>query len=187
MTEPYSPAEDTLLLIKTLEHTEVSGVVVEVGCGVGAVLESIAGRADEVIGTDIQLEALLEARKRLTDSYGSTHLINARGLSCIRRNNIISLVVSNPPYLPEEPEIHDPTIHAGPTGVEIALEIVSEAAQIMAKGCRIILIASSLADFNRLKAEAAEKGLEMETLSKLDLFFERLICVEIRGRCSAKF
>ena len=187
MNMPYTPSEDTYLLEDTLGRVgKVGGIAVEVGCGTGYILERIAKLAEEVVGVDIQQEALREARRR-TGNIPTIHLIQADMLSCLRPSSRIKLVVANPPYLPSDDEFHDETIHGGPTGIEALIRIIREAGIIMAKDINVIAITSSHADLNKLERYARENNLEVKTMMETRLFFEKLLSLNITYKQAEKW
>ena len=153
----------------------VEGVVVEVGCGEGYLVSRLLEHTDEVIGIDIHLESLTRAWSRLREMRGSIHLIQGDMLSCIRKTDRIRVIVANPPYLPNDEEFHDPTIHGGESGVEAILRIVEEAVGIMGDKANILLIASSLSSLDRL----AKYNLYTRVIAEKKLFFEKLYCLNI--------
>ena len=176
----YEPREDTYLLEDVIRnHTLSPGVVVEVGCGPGYLLRLLAEKTDEVVGVDLQLQALQEAARRIEGDKPRVHLIQASLLTCFRPNSRVSLVVTNPPYLPTDSEFFDETIHGGPTGVEVVSFIVEEACRIMKKGCRVIAVVSSLSDLRKLEEHVRMLGLRITRLASRRFFFEELTCLEI--------
>ena len=60
---------------KSLECEDL-GLVLDVGCGTGLLFDSIADKAEAVVGVDISREILLVARKH-RQIYGNIHLILA--------------------------------------------------------------------------------------------------------------
>ncbi|HID05059.1 MAG TPA: methyltransferase domain-containing protein [Aigarchaeota archaeon] len=177
----YEPREDTYLLedsIRQLPYTR--GVVVEVGCGPGYLLRVLTEKADEVVGVELQLQALLEARGRLAgEENNRLHLIQANHLTCFRPNSRITLVVANPPYLPSDNRFFDETIHGGPTGIEVALEMVEEALRVMKNSLRALVVLSSLSNIRSFEEHVRRLGLRVSRKNSRRLFFEELTCLEI--------
>ena len=175
--EPYKPSEDTFLLEDALDKIGEKryDVAIEVGCGPGYLLSSLAEKAWEVIGVDIQYAALAEARRRIGEEWSRTHLIQADTLTCLRPSTRYSILITNPPYLPADSEFHDETIHGGPTGAETLVRILEEARRVMRGSYKAIAVVSSLTDTRPFE----DMGFKIAKLASHKLFFEELLCLEI--------
>ena len=180
MTEPYPPSEDTFLVEDVLRGLRLGGLVADVGCSTGYLTRVLAETASDVIGTDINPEALEQARENLRPVYGKIHLVNAQGLPF--RGNTLDAVVSNPPYLPRDEDFHDPSLHGGPTGVEVGLEVLEQAAGVVKHGGTAVVTASSLSDVRGLLEGAGALGFSVEGVSGLKLFFEEVLCFKFTKR-----
>lgn len=184
--KPYTPAEDTLLLIDALKKLDKVDRAAEIGCSIGYSTSAVLEKAGEVLATDIDFQALQMARDRLSGDYGRLHLLQGDGLNFVRDGRHFTLVVCNPPYLPDT-GLGDPTIEGGPTGVETSISILKQASALLATSGGILLIGSSLGDLNLLRSEAKKLGLSVIELAKVKLFFEDLICFLFRPNYSTAF
>ncbi|MEM0336798.1 MAG: methyltransferase domain-containing protein [Candidatus Caldarchaeum sp.] len=174
MTEPYHPREDTFLTIDCVAKASHVQVAAEVGCGTGEVLKALAEKSDDIIGIDIDPEALKIAADSLTNLKPRLNLLNASLLPL--RPHSLDMVVANPPYLPDEPGLHDPSIHGGPRGVELAEQIVEHSSKALRKQGILVLTASSLSAVDDLLSKASLKGFKLLHKLVLKSFFETVFC-----------
>ena len=176
LPEPYKPAEDTFLLEDAIASLGYAGeIAVEVGCGEGYLTSKLLEHSEEVIGIDIHIYPLLTAWNKLTENRNRTHLIQGDTLSCLRSTGRIGVIIANPPYLPNDEELNDPTIHGGETGVEVILKIVEQALNVMKRGINLLIIASSLSDLGKL----SKYNVNTRVIATKRLFFETLYCLNI--------
>jgi release factor glutamine methyltransferase len=113
-------------------------VVVDLGCGSGAIALAIATHRDDaiVVGTDISEAALAYARRNVSRLDEQVRLLGGDLFDALDRElrGAVDLVVSNPPYVPSGTPLPadvraEPAcaLFAGPRGDEILARIVSEA------------------------------------------------------------
>ena len=141
------PRPETERLVElTLERLGESGRVVDVGCGSGAIALTLKSERPrvEVWATDINPSAIaltLENAKRLKLHIHvlETSLLN--GLTAP-----FSVIVSNPPYLPEtdllEPEVQQEprtALFSGADGLGLARELVLQAPDYLTKNGFLLL------------------------------------------------
>ncbi|MCS7110560.1 MAG: methyltransferase domain-containing protein [Candidatus Caldarchaeum sp.] len=174
MNTVYTPREDSFLTIDCVSRVPPVERAAEVGCGPGVVMKTMLDRCGEVVGTDVDLPSLVEAKVRLADDYGRVHLVNASFLPF--RDNCFDLVVANPPYLPSEPEFHDPAVHGGPTGVEAGIQIIKFASRALKNNGFLVMTASSLSDVEMLLLETRSAGFSPKGRLELKSFFETVFC-----------
>ncbi|MEM2036383.1 MAG: methyltransferase [Candidatus Caldarchaeum sp.] len=175
MNHPYTPREDTFLLLECLEMVPKVDLAAEVGCGPGYVLRQLLARSRESVGIDIDVTALKAGKQHLAEVYGSVHLVNSSILPF--RQDSFDMVVSNPPYLPSEETLYDPAVHGGPTGVETSLEIVNQASHTLKSDGILLIVASSLSDVDRLLTQAIQTGFKQwEKAPYFKTFFEIVYC-----------
>lgn len=175
----YQPSEDSWLLIDCLSMAVATGLVVEVGCGSGVVTQLLAERGAEVIAVDISDAAVNETKSRCRLHLSCVHLLRGDALKALHPSKKVSLIVTNPPYLPSE-EITDIAIFAGPTGAEFIKDLIDESRQFIEKGSKLVFIASTLSNIETIIEHAARSGLRIRKLSSRRLFFEEIGCYEVR-------
>jgi len=176
--EVYRPADDTWLLIASLQGIVDGGLVVEVGCGRGEVSKFLAESGCEVIAIDVSEAAARSAREACASHLGRVHLVVGDKVRVIRPSGRIRLVASNPPYLPSGDD-PDPAIDGGPTGAEFSISLIDDAFPLIEQGARIVLVSSTLGNAEAVERYAGARGLRARILSSKKLFFEELRCYEI--------
>jgi release factor glutamine methyltransferase len=181
--DPYRPAEDTWLLIDCLlseRRVRVSRAI-DVGCGTGAVTESLLSLADDVLAVDVDTDALFELRSRLKEKLERIETVAADKLSFLRQGCRIELLTSNPPYLPysgDEPFAR--AVHSGPKGTEFSWDLLSSALDLLVPEWEAYLIASSLSDLEGLVGRLRDLGLSVSILGRRHVFFEDIVCLRIK-------
>jgi len=174
----YEPAEDTYLLIESLE-VERGERVLEIGSGTGIISLHCAKAGAEVTAADIS-----ETAVRLTELNSARNSLNLRALRSDLFENIdgvFDLIVFNPPYLPGDvPE--DARWSGGPTGLEIIGRFLRSANEHLSPDGRIVLAISSLTSSGGFEAILDELGFMSRTIREKKLFFEKLYAVELKRR-----
>jgi release factor glutamine methyltransferase len=166
----YVPAEDTFLLMECAQKY-AGRWALEIGAGSGAVMQSLAKNFENVVGTDIDPGSLAYCKGKgafLVCCDAASALANVR----------FDLVVSNPPYLPDDAE-KDRTVHGGPAGIETTLHFVESALPLLSRNGRMLFVVSSLADLAALDSLAKKKSLKKKVVKEKALFYERLYVVEL--------
>lgn len=166
----YVPAEDTFLLMECVQRYSGRWAL-EIGVGSGAVAQSLARNFENVVGTDIDPASLAYCNGR------GLLLICCDAASALT-NIQFDLVVSNPPYLPDDDE-KDMMVHGGPAGIEKTLHFVKSALPLLSRNGRMLFVVSSLADPSMLESFVQEKNLKKRIVKEKALFYERLYVVEL--------
>ncbi len=135
---------------------ESPGTVVDVGTGSGAIAITIALESGaRVQATDLSAEALAVAASNARKLGASVGFVQCDLLSAVRDSSV-QLVVSNPPYIPEddksvtqrevlefEPHL---ALFGGPDGMEIFRRLAVEAARVLRPGGWLIMEVAYNAD-----------------------------------------
>ncbi|HZB73663.1 MAG TPA: methyltransferase, partial [Nitrososphaeraceae archaeon] len=153
----YLPSEDSILLANCLK--DYSGnIALDIGVGSGIITQALCENFKKVIGTDLEFEILKKCNKDVasnTSKDSNKKLKNERGFELVCadaasafRNNIFDLVVSNPPYLPENYDnegmkIHDEAIYGGKSGIEVTLKIIKSSLATLKREGKLLIIVSS--------------------------------------------
>jgi release factor glutamine methyltransferase len=189
----YLPSEDSILLANCLK--DYSGnIALDIGVGSGIITRALCKNFKKVVGTDLEFEILKKCNEDVvsnTSKDSNKKLKNERGfeLVCadaasVFKDNIFDLVVSNPPYLPEDYDnegmkIHDEAIYGGKSGIEVTLKIIMSSLSTLKREGKLLIIVSSLSDISRLQEFLELLNLNMKKIVEKRLFFETLSVVEI--------
>ncbi|HEY7507289.1 MAG TPA: methyltransferase [Nitrososphaera sp.] len=169
----YTPSDDTFLLAECAGRYRGRRAL-ELGIGSGLILSVLEKNFEFVAGSDIDLGALAFCQNRT-----SADLICCDAASAIAPIRYFDLIVSNPPYLPDDREI-DSTVHGGPTGVEKTIHFVESAMPLLAKGGKMLIVVSSLADPAALDRFLARTKIQKKVLAEKKLFYETIVVAELR-------
>ncbi|MCB2154553.1 peptide chain release factor N(5)-glutamine methyltransferase [bacterium] len=127
-------------------------VVLEVGTGTGAIIVSLAAEDAQprYIATDISADALATARKNAAAIHVESRIDFRHGSGLCGYDGALHLLVSNPPYIPEDqiptlpPEVkdHDPMaalLGPGSDGLDCVREMLDQAKGCLAPGAWVVL------------------------------------------------
>jgi release factor glutamine methyltransferase len=189
----YLPSEDSILLADCLK--DYSGdIALDIGVGSGIITQTLCENFKKVVGTELAFEMLEKCKEDVvsnTSKDSEKKLENERGFELVCadaasafRDNIFDLVVSNPPYLPEDYDnegmkIHDEAIYGGKSGIEVTLKIIKSSLSTLKREGKLLIIVSSLSNISRLQEFLELLNLNMKKIVEKRLFFETLSVVEI--------
>jgi len=168
--EVYAPAEDTYLLLSTIEVHRGERAL-EMGCGSGLIAMHMAKAGACVTAVDTDERAVtatrnsalmndLQVRMVLSDLF---HEVKGR----------FDLIVFNPPYLRGEVQGQEDLCWAGgEDGVKLTDRFLHEAKDHLEPGGRLLLLISD--DMDPAALEEALSEWRMEVLARKSLFFEEL-------------
>jgi len=168
--EVYAPAEDTYLLLSTIEVHRGERAL-EMGCGSGLIAMHMAKAGACVTAVDTDERAVtatrnsavmndLQVRTVLSDLF---HEVKGR----------FDLIVFNPPYLRGEVQGQEDLCWAGgEDGVKLTDRFLREAKDHLEPGGRLLLLISD--DMDPAALEEALSEWRMEVLARKSLFFEEL-------------
>jgi release factor glutamine methyltransferase len=169
-------------------------MALDIGVGSGIITQSLCENFKKVVGTDIEFEILKKCNEALTRNTlndSEKDLKNERGFESVCadaasafRDNIFDLVVSNPPYLPEDYDnegmkIYDRAIYGGKSGIEVTLKIIKSSLAALKREGKLLIIVSSLSNISRLQELLELLNLNMKKIVEKRLFFETLSVIEI--------
>ena len=128
-----------------------------------------------VVAVDIDPEAVGEADVNLRRA-GLRHrveLVVSDLFSAFRPIGLFKWIVFNPPYLPSEGAVDEPSWAGGPRGGEVIERFLREASSHLRDDGGVLLVYSTLTGLD----EDVFMGFRVEVLEVLPLFYERLLCV----------
>jgi release factor glutamine methyltransferase len=195
----YLPSDDSILLADCLKEYH-GKTALDVGFGSGIIAETLCRNFEYVVGSDIVFDTLISYRELgfrtlKTDNIGSMHC-NGFDLVCTDlasafRDSIFDLVVSNPPYLPDDygyegKRIKDRTIYGGATGIELTLSMVRTCISSLRREGSLVTIVSSLSDLSQLHQQTYQLDLNMRKKAEKKMFFETISVIEIKSKFTKK-
>ena len=192
----YLPSEDSILLANCLK--DYSGDrALDIGVGSGIITEALCENFKKVVGTELAFEMLKKCEEDVVSNSSKDseeQLENERGFELVCadaasafRDNIFDMVVSNPPYLPEDYDnkgmkIHDEAIYGGKSGIEVTLKIIKSSLTTLKREGKLLIIVSSLSNISCLQELLELLNLYMKKIVEKRLFFETLSVVEIGSK-----
>ncbi len=168
----YQPAEDSYMLQRHVARL-VTGKVLDMGTGGGiqAVTAAQKPDVDYVLAVDINPEAI-EAAKRRAFETGVFNKVSFTVSDLFEEiDGCFDWIIFNPPYLPAEGGLGDPTWDGGEGGGETIERFLREAKGHLTTCGSIIMIYSS-----ETKVTVGGYGYDWEILQEMPLFFETLFC-----------
>lgn len=170
----YLPDDDTFLLLRFLSSISASEFSCEIGAGTGVVTAELAKVSHRVLATDISPKACKMMWERVR-KVPNVDVVCCDSLSAIREEEMFSLVVANPPYLPFEDE--SPLWSGGKGGIEVAQKFTSDALKRLRRGGRVAIVLSSLSNIKGYLRKYVKARIAAR--SKVGLF-EELYVIEIK-------
>ena len=169
----YNPSDDTFLLADCIKQYYGEWAL-EIGVGSGLLLQILEKNFQNVVGSDISLQALEHCKNR-----SKAMLVCCDAASAF--SGTFDLVVSNPPYLPDDDDmIKDPTVHGGPKGIETTIRFIRSALPQLARQGKILLVVSTLANSAELDMLLDEETkMHKKVIKVKKLFYETLLAIEL--------
>jgi len=173
----YYPREDSLLIAKVLENTDVKGkTVLEIGCGSGFLSVLLAKKGASVTAVDISEEAV-ETTKTNAETNGTKITILKSDLFSSVGGKF-GLIVFNPPYLPVEDGETDFTYAGGLSGRETIERFVSDAKDHLLPNGTVLIVISSLTGEKETTNLFEKEGMKSRVVAREKIPWEELIVLE---------
>jgi release factor glutamine methyltransferase len=174
----YQPAEDSRLLASAaVEHVESGDRVIDVGTGSGFVAATIATETGAtVIGTDLNPDACRQARERGVEAIRADLLDPFASSS-------VDVVVSNPPYLPTDPDEAwsdwmEVALSGGESGLAVIEPLLADVGRVLRPGGAVLMLVSSLTGVEDVVGLAADAGFSAAVVAEESFPFETLSVVK---------
>jgi release factor glutamine methyltransferase len=178
----YAPSDDTFLLADCISQYDGRRAL-EIGVGSGLLLDILEKNFTYVAGSDIDLQALQYCKQQKRSS-ANILLVCCDAGSAFGIGKF-DLIVSNPPYLPNNDDdnnninILDPTVHGGPTGIEATVHFINSALPLLAGDGKLLIVISSFANSSALDNVVLENNMHKKIVKEKRLFYETLSIVEL--------
>ncbi len=194
----YAPAEDTFLLLDSVEPLVSEGdVVLEIGVGSGIIALTLAKHVKKVVGIDISKEAVkcTKYNAKTNRLENKIELILGDLFNPLKTEAKFDLILFNPPYLPsektdenlflEKPELK--TVSKtwnglGLRGRKVIDRFINGLKIRLQKDAQAFLVHSSLNDLEKTLSLTEKMGLKCEIIAKKKLFFEELYIIKIKQK-----
>jgi len=134
--------ETTELLYQAAWPTLVPDHVLDLGCGAGTVALLLAGRAVRVTGTDISPRAIAIAACNARINGVRNAVFRTGDCFAPVEDERFDLIVSQPPYYPQERAGSQVFLAGGPRGDEIARRLLSECPRYLSNLGRALVLSS---------------------------------------------
>ncbi len=179
-TNIYEPAEDSYLLEKCVRQ-EATGRVLDVGTGSGiqAITAAENPMTREIVAVDINpdvvaalQEQIRERRLRKIKVLQSDLFENVEGQ--------FSVIIFNPPYLPQDEEIEDSALYGGKNGWEISERFFHDASRFLLPQGKILFLFSSLTNKEKIEQILANHLFSFTEIASEKVAFETLYVYDIQ-------
>lgn len=162
----YEPVEDSFLLQRYVKKY-AEGKVLDVGTGSGIQAITALEKTKDVLAVDINPEAVKLLKEKGVKAKVSNLFSNVKGK--------FSLIIFNPPYLPEdkrEPKDSATATTGGKKGYELIEKFLKQAKNFLEKEGKILIVCSSLTgDVEKL---FKKYGYKSKKLEEEKYFFEKI-------------
>ena len=177
-SDVYPPSADTYLLLDSIE-TKHDDVLLEIGCGSGYITVNLCEKVMKTVALDISDAAVRNTMENLERNRlrKKCDVVQSDLFSALTSHYKFSLIIFNPPYLPQD-EFRTSLDHAlvgGETGIELTEEFLHQAVNHLQSAGRIYVIVTSLADVEKIKGVMTEHSLTPTIVGKSSLFFEKIL------------
>jgi release factor glutamine methyltransferase len=180
----YPPAEDTYLLLDAIELGSADSFL-EVGCGAGLIALAAAIVARSVVAVDVSLDAVKNTLRnmRINAVEERCAVIQSDLLCAMKLDTSFSVIVFNPPYLPEDGVVTamDHAFVGGSSGVELTENFIRQAIPHLEENGRIYVVVSTLADIERISDFMESQCLQVQAIAEAAFFFESIQVLQGRA------
>ncbi|MGC8699384.1 MAG: HemK2/MTQ2 family protein methyltransferase [Candidatus Micrarchaeia archaeon] len=192
----YKPAEDSFLAMKAISkiaskmgRKEVDVADIGTGTGLLGIYAASMLNTKRLVLADINQHAVELAKRnyqlnklKLKNKNADVEIVRSDLLQNIHGS--FDLIIFNAPYLRGSISSHLPTIekawNGGRRGIEVSEEYLNEAQTKLRENGTVLLIASSLSDFEGLKERIKELGYRIDDIIKEHYFFEDIIALTLK-------
>lgn len=167
----YEPREDSFL-IKAHIKDYAKGSVLDMGAGSGILAEEASGYCDIVTAADIDGEAI-NFHKKFNKNKKIKYVLSDL-FSNIYIRQKFDLIIFNPPYLPDDPDVKDIALDGGKKGYGVIERFIKNAGNHLKKDGKILMLFSSLTNKPKVDKIIKENGFKFKLLETKKMFFEEL-------------
>ncbi len=170
--EVYDPAEDTFLLLNSIEIHE-NNIVFEIGTGTGIIALFCAMQGADVVCSDINPFSIEIVKKNymLNKSLlkGKLDIRHGDLYSVLKNDEFFDIIVFNPPYLPTKSEDvvggsgwFDKSVDGGVDGLDVVKRFLEGLSLFLKKNGRGYFVFSSLSSKKKLVSYLSKNKLSYD-------------------------
>ena len=174
----YKPAEDSYLMSETLKNylkekiknKKISKQIKILDLGTGSGIQAQTCKKlgfKNILTADINPEVIKFVKKKGFKSIKSNLFSKLK----IKK---FSLIIFNPPYLPENKYDKKPDTTGGKKGYELILKFLNQAKYHLTTDGEILILFSSFSKPRIIKKHAKFLGYNLKQLNQTNIFFEKL-------------
>src|SRR3989344_713123 len=171
----YEPQEDSFLLQKQVRQLAFGRVLdMGTGSGIQALTAAEIPRVREVVAVDINPAAVEELKQK--------HIRKITALQCDLFEPVagqFTVIIFNPPYLPQDKGIEDCALYGGKKGWEISELFFREVSGHMFPEGIVLFLFSSLTNKQKIEKILEHNLLQWEELGEEKISFETLYVYKI--------
>ncbi len=176
----YEPAEDSYLLQKCVRQ-EAAGRVLDVGTGSGiqAITAAENPMTREIVAVDINPDVVAALQEQIRER----RLRKIKVLQSDLFENVdgqFSVIIFNPPYLPQDEGIEDPALYGGKNGWEISERFFHDASRFLLPQGKILFLFSSLTNKEKIEQIITHHLLSFTEIASEKVAFETLYVYAIQ-------
>ena len=188
--EVYDPAEDTYLLLDSIDVSE-NMYVLEIGTGCGIISLYFASQGANIICSDINPYAIELVKKNylqnMNNLKGSIQIRQGDLFSVVDSKELFDIIIFNPPYLPTKKEDltgglgwFDKAVSGGIDGLQQTKRYIKELGNYLKpKGCAYFIY-SNLSDKGKLEGFIKKNKLVFSIVNSKKFLDERLDVYKIK-------
>ncbi len=178
----YEPHEDSEMLAKAVKENAF-GKFLDMGTGSGlqAITAFKNGMTKSVTAADVSETAINEAGKNAERNNAKIKLVKSNLFSNIPGK--FDCIAFNPPYLPTtkneklKGEINQ-AFDGGRTGRKTSSKFIAEAKKHLEKKGIILLVGSSLSNYEKTIKDLKKTGFETEIIAQKNFFIEEVVIIK---------
>ncbi len=176
----YEPAEDSYLLQKCVRQ-EATGRVLDVGTGSGiqAITAVENPMTREIVAVDINPDVVAALQEHIRER----RLRKIKVLKSDLFENVdgqFSVIIFNPPYLPQDEGIEDSALYGGKNGWEISERFFHDASRFLLPQGKILFLFSSLTNKEKIEQIITNHLFSFTEIASEKVAFETLYVYAIQ-------
>ncbi len=165
----YEPKEDSYLLLEQVKKY-AKGNVLEIGTGKGLQAVEAAKKAEKVIATDVDDEAIKISKERAKKENVQIEFLKSDLFEKVEGK--YDLIIFNAPYLPTDKRDPDVALDGGKHGYELLQKFLDDVDDYMVAEGKALIVFSSKTNKRKVHEILDENLLEYKEAAKKTVFFE---------------